>query len=180
MRQFPTKKCQFRIENVIERNQYGSVWKITLAKEDGIGGLIGSYNNKSRSSLPINQKNTFSSLCIARRHFFYLKLGCSYKTDIISLSTKLDWLKNIWTFDTTLSVNMFYRGKQVLCPTSLLQATSEADKRLHRLIAEPLSIDALTVQTLDSWLETNVLVHEGLSTVGTRHQIPWAKSYVLE
>jgi cytochrome P450 len=73
------------------------------------------------------------------------------------------------------SLNLFYAGKQVLGPTSLLQTTGEAHKRLRRLIAEPLSIDGLkkyfqfinmlAIQTLDQWPGRTVLVLEEASTV---------------
>lgn len=45
--------------------------------------------------------------------------------------------------DGMVSLNLFYTGKQVLGPTSLLQTTGEMHKRLRRLIAEPLSLDGL-------------------------------------
>ncbi|KAF4347183.1 hypothetical protein G4B88_029882 [Cannabis sativa] len=45
--------------------------------------------------------------------------------------------------DGMVSLNLFYTGQQVLGPTSLLQTTGDAHKRLRRLIAEPLSIDGL-------------------------------------
>ncbi|KAL0438232.1 UNVERIFIED_CONTAM: Abscisic acid 8'-hydroxylase 3 [Sesamum latifolium] len=66
-------------------------------------------------------------------------------------------------------------GKQVLGPTSLLQQTGEAHKRLRRLIGEPLSVDGLkkyfpfinklAVETLDHWCGRKVLVLEEASTV---------------
>jgi hypothetical protein len=77
--------------------------------------------------------------------------------------------------DGLVSLNLFYTGKQVLGPTSLLQTTGEAHKRLRRLIAEPLSIDGLkkyfqfinmlAIQTLDQWPGRTVLVLEEASTV---------------
>ncbi|XP_062159717.1 abscisic acid 8'-hydroxylase 3-like [Alnus glutinosa] len=76
--------------------------------------------------------------------------------------------------DGLVSLNLFYTGKQVLGPTSLLQTTGEAHKRLRRLIAEPLSIDGLkkyfqfinmlAIQTLDQWPGRTVLVLEEAST----------------
>ncbi|KAF5183054.1 Abscisic acid 8'-hydroxylase [Thalictrum thalictroides] len=76
--------------------------------------------------------------------------------------------------DGMVSLNLFYTGKQVLGPTSLLQTTGEAHKRLRRLIAEPLSIDALkkyfqfintvAVETLDQWPGRTVYVLEEAST----------------
>lgn len=73
------------------------------------------------------------------------------------------------------SLNLFYTGKQVLGPASLLQTTGEAHKRLRRLIAEPLSNDGLknyfqfmntlAIQTLDQWPGRKVLVLEEASTV---------------
>ncbi|KAL5714966.1 hypothetical protein ACHQM5_016860 [Ranunculus cassubicifolius] len=76
--------------------------------------------------------------------------------------------------DGMVSLNLFYTGQQVLGPTSLLQTTGEAHKRLRRLIAEPLSNDALkkyfqfinTVaeETLDKWSGKTVYVLEEAST----------------
>ncbi|CAK9187361.1 unnamed protein product [Ilex paraguariensis] len=76
--------------------------------------------------------------------------------------------------DGIVSLNLFYAGKQVLGPTSLLQQTGEAHKRLRRLIAEPLSVDGLkkyfqfinnlAIETLDQWPGRTVLVHEEAST----------------
>ncbi|KAH0637774.1 hypothetical protein KY290_022075 [Solanum tuberosum] len=58
-------------------------------------------------------------------------------------------------------------GQQVLGPTSLLQQTGEAHKKLRRLIAEPLSVDALkkyfqfinslAIETLDQWSGRKIL-----------------------
>ncbi|KAA8537885.1 hypothetical protein F0562_027535 [Nyssa sinensis] len=69
--------------------------------------------------------------------------------------------------DGMVSFNLFYTGKQVLGPTSLLQHTGEAHKRLRRLIAEPLSIDGLkkylqfinnlAIGTLNQWPGRTVL-----------------------
>lgn len=77
--------------------------------------------------------------------------------------------------DGMVSLNLFYTGKQVLGPTSLLQTTGEAHKRLRRLIAEPLSIDglkkyfhfinAVCIETLEQWPGRTVLVLEEASTV---------------
>lgn len=77
--------------------------------------------------------------------------------------------------DGMVSLNLFYTGKQVLGPTSLLQTTGEAHKRLRRLIAEPLSVDGLkkyfhfintlAIETLDQWSGRKVLVLEEASTV---------------
>ncbi|KAL0363943.1 UNVERIFIED_CONTAM: Abscisic acid 8'-hydroxylase 3 [Sesamum angustifolium] len=76
--------------------------------------------------------------------------------------------------DGLVSLNLFYTGKQVLGPTSLLQQTGEAHKRLRRLIGEPLSLDGLkkyftfinklAVETLDHWCGRKVLVLEEAST----------------
>ncbi|KAF7812927.1 abscisic acid 8'-hydroxylase 3-like [Senna tora] len=76
--------------------------------------------------------------------------------------------------DGLVSLNLFYTGQQVLGPTSLLQTTGEAHKRLRRLIAEPLSIDGLkkyfhfintqAIKTLDQWQGRKVLVLEEAST----------------
>ncbi|GMP79776.1 hypothetical protein CsSME_00035165 [Camellia sinensis var. sinensis] len=76
--------------------------------------------------------------------------------------------------DGVVSLNLFYTGKQVLGPTSLLQQSGEAHKRLRRLIAEPLSMDglkkyfqfmnALATETLDTWPGRKVLVLEEAST----------------
>ncbi|XAR62469.1 (+)-abscisic acid 8'-hydroxylase [Bertholletia excelsa] len=76
--------------------------------------------------------------------------------------------------DGMVSLNLFYTGKQVLGPTSLLQQTGEAHKRLRRLIAEPLSIDGLkkyfqfmndlAIETLNQWPGRTVLVLEEAST----------------
>jgi cytochrome P450 len=77
--------------------------------------------------------------------------------------------------DGMVSLNLFYTGKQVLGPTSLLQTTGEAHKRLRRLIGEPLSVDGLktyfhfintvAMETLDQWSGRTVLVLEEASTV---------------
>ncbi|KAG5612268.1 hypothetical protein H5410_023549 [Solanum commersonii] len=77
--------------------------------------------------------------------------------------------------DGIVSLNLFYTGQQVLGPTSLLQQTGEAHKRLRRLIAEPLSVDglkkyfqfinSLAIETLDQWSGRNILVLEETSTV---------------
>ncbi|KAH1151777.1 hypothetical protein GYH30_045332, partial [Glycine max] len=76
--------------------------------------------------------------------------------------------------DGIVSLNLFYTGQQVLGPTSLLQTTGEAHKRLRRLIGEPLSIDGLkkyfhfihtqAMETLDQWQGRKVLVLEEAST----------------
>ncbi|KAG2544671.1 abscisic acid 8'-hydroxylase 3-like [Panicum virgatum] len=76
--------------------------------------------------------------------------------------------------DGVVSLNLFYTGKQVLGPTSLLTTNGEEHKKLRRLIGEPLSIDALkkhfdfinelAVQTLDTWLGRKVLVLEEASS----------------
>ncbi|KAL6638215.1 hypothetical protein ACP70R_025787 [Stipagrostis hirtigluma subsp. patula] len=76
--------------------------------------------------------------------------------------------------DGVVSLNLFYTGKQVLGPTSLLTTNGEEHKKLRRLIGEPLSIDALkkyfdfinelAVQTLDTWLGREVLVLEEASS----------------
>lgn len=78
--------------------------------------------------------------------------------------------------DGIVSLNLFYTGQQVLGPTSLLQQTGEAHKRLRKLIADPLSVDGLkkyfqfinglAIHTLDSWAgRRQVLVLEEASTV---------------
>ncbi|XP_057770619.1 abscisic acid 8'-hydroxylase 1-like [Salvia miltiorrhiza] len=76
--------------------------------------------------------------------------------------------------DGLVSLNLFYTGKQVLGPTSLLTQSGEMHKRLRRLIGEPLSMDALrkyfpfinalAVETLDHWSNQKVLVLEEAST----------------
>ncbi|XP_028763707.1 abscisic acid 8'-hydroxylase 3-like [Neltuma alba] len=76
--------------------------------------------------------------------------------------------------DGIVSLNLFYTGQQVLGPTSLLQTTGEAHKRLRRLIAEPLSVDGLkkyfhfintqAMETLDHWSGRKVMVLEEAST----------------
>ncbi|XP_061361828.1 abscisic acid 8'-hydroxylase 3-like [Gastrolobium bilobum] len=76
--------------------------------------------------------------------------------------------------DGIVSLNLFYTGQQVLGPTSLLQTTGEAHKRLRRLIAEPLSIDGLKKyfhfintqarETLDQWNGKKILFLEEAST----------------
>lgn len=77
--------------------------------------------------------------------------------------------------DGLVTLNLFYTGQQVLGPTSLLQQSGEEHKRLRRLIAEPLSFDSLkkyfqfmntlAAETLDQWLDREVLVLEEASTV---------------
>lgn len=81
--------------------------------------------------------------------------------------------------DGMVSLNLFYTGQQVLGPTSLLQQTGEAHKRLRRLIAEPLSVDglkkyfqfinSLAIETLDQWSGRKILVLEEASTVESFH-----------
>ncbi|KAL1533491.1 abscisic acid 8'-hydroxylase 3-like [Salvia divinorum] len=76
--------------------------------------------------------------------------------------------------DGLVSLNLFYTGKQVLGPTSLLTQSGEAHKRLRRLIGEPLSMDALrkyfpfinalAMETLDHWSNRKILVLEETST----------------
>ncbi|KAF9601246.1 hypothetical protein IFM89_018356 [Coptis chinensis] len=76
--------------------------------------------------------------------------------------------------DGMVSLNLFYTGQQVLGPTSLLQTTGDAHKQLRRLIAVPLSIDALkkyfqfintvAIETLDQWPGRTVNVLEEAST----------------
>ncbi|KAL2467891.1 Abscisic acid 8'-hydroxylase 3 [Forsythia ovata] len=76
--------------------------------------------------------------------------------------------------DGLVSLNLFYTGKQVLGPTSLLQQTGEAHKRLRRLIGDPLSVDGLkkyfpfinnlAIEMLDQWSGRKVLVLEEAST----------------
>jgi cytochrome P450 len=80
--------------------------------------------------------------------------------------------------DGVVSLNLFYTGKQVLGPTSLLTTNGEEHKKLRRLIGEPLSIDALkkhldfindlAVQTLDTWSGRRVLVLEEASSVSSK------------
>ncbi|XP_047310313.1 abscisic acid 8'-hydroxylase 1-like [Impatiens glandulifera] len=75
--------------------------------------------------------------------------------------------------DGMVSLNLFYTGKQVLGPTSLLQQTGEAHKRLRRLIGEPLSleglkkyfqfINTLAIETLDQWPGKTISVLEEAS-----------------
>lgn len=79
--------------------------------------------------------------------------------------------------DGMVSLNLSYAGRQVLGPTSLLHQNGEAHKRLRRLIAEPLSINALkkyfnfinslAVETLDQWRGRQILVLEEASTVSS-------------
>ncbi|TXG53319.1 hypothetical protein EZV62_022488 [Acer yangbiense] len=76
--------------------------------------------------------------------------------------------------DGIVRLNLFYTGKQVLGPTSLLQTSGDAHKRLRRLIAEPLSVDGLkkyfqfmnrlAIETLDQWPGRTVFVLEEAST----------------
>ncbi|KAI4352967.1 hypothetical protein L6164_007168 [Bauhinia variegata] len=76
--------------------------------------------------------------------------------------------------DGMVSLNLFYTGKQVLGPTSLLTTAGEEHKRLRRLIGEPLSIDGLkkyfhfintqAMETLDQWSGRKILVLEEAST----------------
>lgn len=83
--------------------------------------------------------------------------------------------------DGLVTLNLFYTGQQVLGPTSLLQQSGEEHKRLRRLIAEPLSFDSLkkyfqfmntlAAETLDQWLDREVLVLEEASTVKLLHHV---------
>ncbi|KAL8146350.1 hypothetical protein AgCh_004187 [Apium graveolens] len=73
------------------------------------------------------------------------------------------------------------RQKKVLGSTSLLQQSGEEHKRLRRLIAEPLSFDSLkkyiqfintlAAETLDQWLDREVLVLEEASVVKLVHHV---------
>lgn len=77
--------------------------------------------------------------------------------------------------DGLVSLNLFYTGKQVLGPTSLLTQSGEAHKRLRRLIGEPLSMDSmkkyfpfinsLAIEALDRWSGQKVHVLEEASLV---------------
>lgn len=77
--------------------------------------------------------------------------------------------------DGLVSLNLFYTGKQVLGPTSLLTQSGEAHKRLRRLIGEPLSMDSmkkyfpfinsLAMETLDHWSGQKINVLEEVSLV---------------
>lgn len=80
--------------------------------------------------------------------------------------------------DGVVSLNLFYTGKQVLGPTSLLTTNGDEHRKLRRLIGEPLSVDALkkylgfindlAVQTLDTWHgRSRVLVLEEASSVSS-------------
>jgi cytochrome P450 len=83
--------------------------------------------------------------------------------------------------DGVVSLNLFYTGKQVLGPTSLLTTNGDEHKRLRRLIAVPLSVDALkkhfdfinhlAIQTLSSWAGRRVLVLNEASSVRNRTKI---------
>ncbi|KAF6154039.1 hypothetical protein GIB67_043054 [Kingdonia uniflora] len=76
--------------------------------------------------------------------------------------------------DGVVTLNLSAAGQQVLGSTSLLQTVGEPHKRLRRLIAEPLSIDALknyfpfmntlAVETLGQWPERRINVLEEVST----------------
>ncbi|XP_039132568.1 LOW QUALITY PROTEIN: abscisic acid 8'-hydroxylase 3-like [Dioscorea cayenensis subsp. rotundata] len=76
--------------------------------------------------------------------------------------------------DGMVSLNLFYTGKQVLGPQSLLTTSGEEHKRLRRLIADPLSVDALkkyfqfiddlAIRTLEGWTGRTVFVLEEAST----------------
>ncbi|KAL8124547.1 hypothetical protein AgCh_012265 [Apium graveolens] len=73
------------------------------------------------------------------------------------------------------------RQKKVLGSTSLLQQSGEEHKRLRRLIVEPLSFDSLkkyiqfintlAAETLDQWLDREVLVLEEASAVKLVHHV---------
>ncbi|KAG9444367.1 hypothetical protein H6P81_015707 [Aristolochia fimbriata] len=75
--------------------------------------------------------------------------------------------------DGIVSLNLFYTGKQVLGPSSLLQTSGEEHKRLRRLIGQPLSVDelknslhfinALAIETLEGWHGGKVPVLEEAS-----------------
>ncbi|KAL8099673.1 hypothetical protein AgCh_032076 [Apium graveolens] len=83
--------------------------------------------------------------------------------------------------DGLVTLNLFYTGKQVLGSTSLLQQSGEEHKRLRRLIVEPLSFDSLkkyiqfintlAAETLDQWLDREVLVLEEASAVKLVHHV---------
>lgn len=82
--------------------------------------------------------------------------------------------------DGVVSLNLFYTGKQVLGPTSLLTTNGDEHRRLRRLIAHPLSVDALkkhfsfinalAIQTLSSWSSgRRILVLNEASSVRQDH-----------
>ncbi|KAL8103603.1 hypothetical protein AgCh_027975 [Apium graveolens] len=83
--------------------------------------------------------------------------------------------------DGLVTLNLFYTGKQVLGSTSLLQQSGEEHKRLRRLIVEPLSFDSLkkyiqfintlAAETLDQWLDREVLVLEEASAIKLVHHV---------
>ncbi|XP_008793990.1 abscisic acid 8'-hydroxylase 3-like [Phoenix dactylifera] len=92
--------------------------------------------------------------------------------------------------DGIVSLNLFYTGKQVLGPTSLLTTSGEEHKRLRRLIGEPLSMDALkkyfqfiddlAIKTLEGWRGRTVFVLEEASTFTLKviaHMIMSAEPY---
>ncbi|CAN0892163.1 Cytochrome P450 26B1 [Linum grandiflorum] len=83
--------------------------------------------------------------------------------------------------DGMVSLNLFYTGQQVLGPTSLLQTTGDAHRRLRRLIAEPLSVEGLkkyfhfintlAAHTMDQWSgRDKVFVLEEASTVSKKQE----------
>ncbi|KAH7568040.1 hypothetical protein JRO89_XS07G0221700 [Xanthoceras sorbifolium] len=55
--------------------------------------------------------------------------------------------------DGVVRLNLFYTGTQVLGPTSLLQTSGEAHKRLRRKIAEPLSFTLKVIGNMTMSLE---------------------------
>lgn len=111
---------------------------------------------------------------------FYVRYGKVFKSYVLGrftvFMTGREASKILLTGkDGLVSLNLFYTGKQVLGPTSLLTQSGEAHKRLRRLIGEPLSMDALrkyfpfinnlAMETLDHWSNQKILVLEEASTV---------------
>uniref|UniRef100_A0A2P2PJB4 Uncharacterized protein MANES_02G178000 n=1 Tax=Rhizophora mucronata TaxID=61149 RepID=A0A2P2PJB4_RHIMU len=77
--------------------------------------------------------------------------------------------------DGIVSLKLFYTGRQVVAPDSLLHTRGEAHKDVRRLIAEPLSVDCLikylhfintlAMETLDQWSGRAVMFLEEASSV---------------
>lgn len=145
-------------------------------------------NRQQRSALDLNEecKWVFQIQSVKTTYnlffscFFISRYGKVFKTSVLGrftvFMTGREAAKILLSGkDGMVSLNLFYTGKQVLGPQSLLTTSGEEHKRLRRLIADPLSVDALkkyfqfiddlAIRTLEGWTGRTVFVLEEASTV---------------
>ncbi|WOG81997.1 hypothetical protein DCAR_0101156 [Daucus carota subsp. sativus] len=156
------------------------LWRIVWASPKGLEGIPGNLGwpvvGESKSFLSEFSSPQGIYSFIKTRQQRYGKVFKSYVLGRYTIfMTGRDAGKILLTGkDGLVTLNLFYTGQQVLGPTSLLQQSGEEHKRLRRLIAEPLSFDSLkkyfqfmntlAAETLDQWLDREVLVLEEAST----------------